>query len=71
MTEEEWKSDQPGTSHVAVLLVSHAGGGEGPGSGVVTHSGDGNQGWVDHGGSEVEFDGEVSSQKCPLHLILI
>ena len=40
------------------MLVSHAGGGEGPGSGVVTHPGDGHQ-----GGSKV---GELSSSKSLL-----
>ena len=38
----------------AILLVSHAGGGKGPGSGVVPHLG-GHQGWGDHGCSKVEF----------------
>ena len=42
----------------SILLVSHAGGGEGPGSGVVTHPGDGHQ-----GGSKV---GELSPSKSLL-----
>ena len=49
-----------------MLLVSHGGGGEGPGSGVDTHSGDGHNGWRDHGGSKVVFDEEMSSSKCLL-----
>ena len=52
-------SQKAGDEGGAILEGSQVGdgGGEGPGGGVVSHPGDNHQGWGDHGGSKVEFEG--------------